>query len=114
LIHELEQLAGIDQITSIDEARLKRELKARFGDIKSMLGCHVSSARQLLHVLMEHPLRCEAVQEGDRKEYRVTGTGSYLPLLPEVLAPLNSPQKSCSVVSSVPYQHELEPITPVA
>jgi len=51
---------------------------------------------------MEHPLRCEAVREGDPKKYRVTGTGSYLSLLPETLAPLNSPQTNCSVENGVP------------
>jgi hypothetical protein len=50
---------------------------------------------------MEHPLRCEEVREGDRQEYRVTGTGSYLPLLPEMLAPLKS-QERCSVERGVP------------
>ena len=44
----------------------------------------------------------QAVREGDRKEYRVTGTGSYLPLLPETLAPFNSTQENCSVVVGVP------------
>ena len=102
LIRELDQLATADQVYSLDEARLKRELKVRFADIKALLGRHVSSARQLLRVLMEHPLRCEAVQEGEKKKYRVTGTGSYLPLLPETLAPLNTPQDRCSVVSGVP------------
>ncbi len=102
LVAELEQLAAADQVCSLDEARLKREIKARFVDTKALMGRHVSSARRLLRVLMEHPLRCEAVREGDRKEYRVTGTGSYLPLLPETLAPLNTPQKPCSVVNGVP------------
>ncbi len=102
LVQELAHLATADQVISIDEARLKRELESRFVDIKALLGRHVSSARRLLRMLMEHPFRCEAVQEGDRKEYRVTGTGSYLPLLPETLAPLNTPQERCSVVSGVP------------
>ena len=96
------QAATADQVTSIDEARLKRELKARLADITVLLGRHVSSARRLLRVLMEQPLRCEAVREGDRKEYRVTGTGRYLPLLPETLAPFNSMQENCSVVVGVP------------
>ena len=109
MVQELAHLDTADQVTSIDEARLKREMKARFADIKALLGRHVSSARQLLRVLMEHPLRCEAVREGDRKEYRVTGTGSYLPLLPETLAPLNSRQEGCSVVVAVPPYSQLEP-----
>ncbi|MCS6291148.1 MAG: recombinase family protein [Nitrospira sp.] len=102
LIRELEQLATAGQVASLDEARLKREMKARFADFSSLLDRHVTTARRLLRTLMEHPLRCEAVREGDRKEYRVTGTGSYLPLLPETLAPLNSAQGSCSVVDGVP------------
>ncbi len=102
LIRELEQLAAADQVDSLDEARLKRELKARFANLRGLLDRHVSGARRLLRTLMEHPLRCEAVREGDRKEYRVTGTGNYLPLLPETLAPLNTPQKPCSVVNGVP------------
>ena len=102
LVRELEHLATADQVTSLDEARLKRELKAQFADTKRLLDRHISSARRLLRTLMEHPLRCEVIREGNQKEYRVTGTGSYLPLLPEELAPLNSPQESCSVVSGVP------------
>lgn len=102
LVRELEQLATADQVYSLDEARLKREIKARFADTKGLLDRHISSDRRLLRTLMEQPLRCEAVREGDRKEYRVTGTGSYLPLLPESLAPLNTPQECCSVESGVP------------
>lgn len=102
LIRELEQLTAAETVASLDEARLKRELKARFADLKGLLSRHVSAARRLLRTLMEHPLRCEAVREGDRKKYRVTGTGSYLPFLPETLAPLSSAQEGCSVVGGVP------------
>ncbi|MCG3777233.1 MAG: hypothetical protein JW395_4109 [Nitrospira sp.] len=102
LMAELTHLATVDQVDSLDETRLKRELKARLADTTALMGRHTSSARRLLRVLMEHPLRCEAVREGDRKEYRVTGTGNYLPLLPETLAPLNTPQKRCSVINGVP------------
>jgi hypothetical protein len=102
LVQKLEQIATADQVTSLDEIRLKRELKARFADTKALLDRHIPSARRLLPTLMEHPLRCEAVREGNRKEYRVTGTGSYLPLLPETLAPLYSSQETCSVQGGVP------------
>jgi hypothetical protein len=102
LVRELEQLATADQVFSLDDARLKRELRARLADTKPLLGRHIAGSRRLLRTLLEHPLRCEAVREGDRKEYRVTGTGSYLPLLPETLAPLNIPAKRCSVETGVP------------
>lgn len=102
LVIELEQLATVDQVTSLDDARLKREVKARLVDTKALLGRHVAGSRQLLRTLLEHPLRCEAVREGNEKEYRITGTGSYLPLLPEQLSSLNTPQNHCSVESGVP------------
>ncbi len=83
LIEELERLTRSGQATHLDEARLKRELKARLADTRALLGRHITSARRLLQALIEHPLRLETTHNGDRKGYRVTGTGSYLPLLSE-------------------------------
>lgn len=83
LIEELERLTRPGQATHLDEARLKRELKARLADTRALLGRHITSARRLLQALIEHPLRLETTHNGDRKGYRVTGTGSYLPLLSE-------------------------------
>ncbi len=81
LTKELEQLKAAETVGSLDEARLKRELKARLADLKGLLSRHVSGARQLLKILLNQPLRFETVQEGERKGYRILGTGSYLPLL---------------------------------
>jgi hypothetical protein len=102
LVKELEQLERTEQIASLDEARFKRELRTRLADVRGLLKRHVPSARRLLQTLLEHPLRCEAVREGDLKNYRITGTGSYLPLLSEGLEPLKLGQESCSVVGGVP------------
>ncbi len=102
LIQELADMATTDEVSSIDEVRLKRDMKARSADTIGLLHRHISSARRLLRVLIEQPLRCEAVREGDRKEYRVTGTGSYLSLLPEKFAPLSTSHTSCSVEAGVP------------
>lgn len=102
LIRELEALRTVDETVSLDDARLKRELKARLADTKALLRRHIAGSRRLLRTLLEHPLQCEAVNDGDRKEYRVTGTGTYASLLPETLASLNSPEKGCSVVRGVP------------
>lgn len=97
LLCKLDRLAAEEQVSSLAEARLKRELKARLADIRGLLERHVGSARRLSKTLVENPLHCEAVREGDRKSYRTTGTGSYLPLLPEQLAMLQSVQGRCSV-----------------
>jgi hypothetical protein len=93
LIAELEQLGKEQIVPHLDEARLKRELKSRLADIRALLSRHISYGRRLLRVLMESPMRCEAIGVGDRKEYRITGTGSYLRLLAD---------SGCSVVNGVP------------
>ena len=87
LIRELEHLETSGEIDSLDEARLKRELKTRLVNMRGLLERHVSSARRLLKTLLEQPLGIEAVQEENRRAYRILGTGSYLPLLPELPTP---------------------------
>ncbi len=94
LTKELEQLATLAGVGSLDEARLKRELKIRLANMRGLLERHVSSARRLLSTLLEQPLRFEAVHEGNRRVYRILGTGSYLPLLPELPTPRNSSEES--------------------
>jgi site-specific DNA recombinase len=94
LIRELEHLERVGDVGVLDEARLKRELKTRLANMRGLLERHVSSARRLLNILLEQPLRFEAVQEGNRRGYRILGTGSYLPLLSDQLTPLTSAQES--------------------
>ena len=67
LLCKLERLAAEEQVSSLAEARLKRELKARLADIRGLLERHVGSARRLSKTLVENPLHCEAVREGDRR-----------------------------------------------
>jgi hypothetical protein len=57
---------------------------------------------RLLRTQLEHPLRCEAVEENHRRRYHITGTGSYLPLLPDAFASLKRAAIDCSVQSGVP------------
>ena len=93
LIIELERLSSTADLSDLNEARLKRELKARLADTQALLSRQMSTARGLLKTLIDQPLRCEAVRDGMHQRYRVTGTGNYLPLLPEF---------GCSVESGVP------------
>ena len=80
-------------VPHLDDARLQRELKSRFADIRALLSRHISYGRRLPRVLMESPMRCEAIGGGGRKENRITGTGNYLRLLAD---------SGCSVVNGVP------------
>jgi len=88
LTKQLESLEATADLSSVDEARLKRELKARLADMRGLLRRHVSSARRLHKTLLVSPLRLETVQNGDRWRYRILGTGSYLPLLENPGEPL--------------------------
>ena len=63
------------------------------GCLPALLGQKMSTARRLLKILIDQPLHCEAVREGNQREYRITGTGSYLSLRPEF---------GCSDVNGVP------------
>lgn len=90
LTEELDQIDRAADVGSLDEARLRRELKARLANMRALLNRHVSTARRLLKTLFEQPLRFEQVEEGTRRVYRIIGTGSYLPLLenpPESMLP---------------------------
>ena len=93
LVAELERLSLSDTIASISDARLKRELKVKFAEMRALLGRHIAHARRLLRLLLQEPLRFEAVQNSDGKSYRVWGTGSYFPILAD---------SGCSVVNGVP------------
>ena len=84
LIEELEFLRNASEVYDLNDARLKRDLRARVLDAKSLLGRHVPQARQMLRKLIDKPFQCEALTDGNRRWYRVTGQGSYLPLLPSL------------------------------
>ncbi len=86
LIDELDQLTKPREVVELDEARLKRELRGRIRDAKSLLRRHRGQTRQILRKLLEEPLFCEAFDEDGRRGYRVTGKGSYLKFLPSQLA----------------------------
>jgi hypothetical protein len=88
LIDELDQLTKPGEVVELDEARLKRELRGRIRDAKNRLYRHHAQARQMLRKLLEEPLICEAFDENGRKGYKVTGKGSYLKLLPNLLTTL--------------------------
>ena len=82
LIEELDRLTRPTEISEINKARIKRELRSRISDAKSLLGRQRTQARQILRKLLEGPIICEAFVENDKRGYKLTGKGSYLRLLP--------------------------------
>lgn len=83
---ELDQLTKPASVIELDEARIKRELRSRISDAKTLLGHQRTQARQILRKLLDEPLICEAFEQNGRRGYKVTGKGSYLKLLPGQLA----------------------------
>ena len=87
LLSELQSLAGAKMIPKLDHARLRQELRMHTADVRNLLMNHGPQARQILRKLLVGRLDCEAIEEGERRGYRVTGQGSYSNLLPGNLIP---------------------------
>ena len=87
LIAELDSLTKSAQVVELDKVRLKRDLRARIADAKSLLQRHTTQARQILRKLLVKPLRYEVIEENGKQGFRITGEGSYLHLLNGVASP---------------------------
>jgi hypothetical protein len=81
LIQQLNDLTRGASVVELDAARMKRELRRNVMDAVGLLQQNVAQARQILRKLLEKPLLCEAIKEGKRCGYRITGQGNYVPLL---------------------------------
>src|SRR5262249_22938704 len=66
-----------ETVTSLDTARLKRDLRERLQDVRGLLGRHPTQARQMLRKLLVGKIAMEPVVEPDRMGYRLTGRLSY-------------------------------------
>jgi site-specific DNA recombinase len=87
LITELDSLSKPARVIELDKVRLKRDLHARVTDAKSLLQRHTTQARQILRKLLVKPLTYEVIDENGTQGFRITGEGSYLPLLNGVASP---------------------------
>jgi hypothetical protein len=78
---ELDGLAGLDRVASLDSKRLKQELKTRVADVKALLGRHTPQARQMLRKLLAGKIEMEPVAEDGRRGYRFRGKLTFERLL---------------------------------
>ena len=81
LLADLEAVANVECVTSLDTVRLKDELRARVADVKDLLAQHTPQARQMLRKLLNGKLEMTPVEIDGRRGYRFTGTGTYERLL---------------------------------
>jgi hypothetical protein len=99
LIEELEHLRRRDSVSSLDTARLKKDLLKRIQDMLGFLGRHTAQARQALRRLLVDRIDAEPVVEG-RRGYRLSGRLTYGRLLQgEVVHLLKACGNSRSVVA---------------
>jgi hypothetical protein len=81
LIAELDLLTRPTQVVELDKMPLKRDLRTRVADAKSLLGRQTSQARKILRKLLGKPLIYEVINQNGTQGLRITGEGSYLHLL---------------------------------
>jgi hypothetical protein len=79
---ELNTLGDLEKVISLDAHQIKKDVTARAADVRGLLGRRGPQARQLLRKLVVDRLECEPFEEGNRRGYRVSGTGTYARLLP--------------------------------
>jgi hypothetical protein len=78
------ELAGLERRTSVaslDPSRLKRDLRARVADVKTLLGRHPQQARQMLRKLLTGKIKMDPIAEAGRRGYRFRGNLSIGRLL---------------------------------
>jgi hypothetical protein len=74
LAAELTELSGLAGIESLDETKLKRDLRERVADVKALLGENTSQARQMLRKLLAgSKIEMEGFGEGRKRGYKFRG-----------------------------------------
>jgi len=84
---ELNSLTRSAQDIELDTVRLKRDLRSRAADAKSLLQRQTSQARQILRKVLVKPLSYEVIEKNGKQGFRITGEGSYLYLLNGIASP---------------------------
>ncbi len=81
LTHELDGLADLAKVMSLDAVRLERDLKMRVADVRGLLGRHIPQARQMLRKLLGDRLTLTPIGAEGQRGYRFEGTETYGRLL---------------------------------
>ena len=77
LIGQLEDLARLTQVASLDAKRIEWTLMARVADAKGLIGTHIPQTRQILRKLIERRIVCTPFNDARGRGYAVAATGSY-------------------------------------
>ena len=71
---ELSGLADAGRATSLDAEQIKRDLRARVVDVRTLLTENVQQGRAMLRKLLDGPIDCEAIREEGRRGFRFRRT----------------------------------------
>jgi hypothetical protein len=89
LAADLKALMSGRDVASLDERRLRQELRERVADVRGLLAQGTPQARRVLRKLLVGRLDVEAFDDGKRRGYRFTGQGTYAAVLPVSLSTTN-------------------------
>src|SRR5262249_20415822 len=81
LVYELDGLVRRDQVASLDQTRMKRQLVAKATDLRGLLSRRLPQARQVIRKVVVGRLAFTPFDENGRKGYRFVGDGTYGRLL---------------------------------
>jgi site-specific DNA recombinase len=88
LVAELETLQTVVKVSTLDSARLKRNVAERLAGTKALLARNPAQARRALKELLEDRIAVEPVKQGGNRAVRFTGKGTFGRLLTGEAAPL--------------------------
>lgn len=78
---ELTRLDQLAHMPYVNENRFVKKLRTRLGDIPGLLTRQVLLACQMLRTLLDGHNSCGSVEEGEKRGYRFTATGTLERLL---------------------------------
>lgn len=81
LLVELTRLDQLAHMPYVNENRFVKELRTRLGDIPGVLTRQVLLACQMLRTLLDGHISCGSAEEGEKRGYRFTATGTLDRLL---------------------------------
>ena len=79
------------RVTTIDEQPLRKQLKTRFADLRSLLGANTPKARQALRKIVVGKIAMEPVVVDAQRGYKLSGQLSFGRLVPNEVAQLIEP-----------------------
>ncbi len=74
LTADLDGLAQVGRVVSLDAERIKHDLRARVADVRTLLSENTQQGRAMLRKLLDGPIEIEPIREAAHRGFRFQGT----------------------------------------